>query len=78
MVTDKNVIRLCDSEYYFVYTATVFSQFLAIPFAGNDVLSYNRKEMDIDVKENVAYQVPPSRIKMTENEAYAVLPNRSL
>jgi len=28
--------------------------------------------MDINVKENVAYEVPPSRIKMTENEAYGI------
>ena len=32
--------------------------------------------MDVIMKENVAYEVPSSRIKMTENEAYAIPPNR--
>lgn len=32
------------------------------------------KKVDIKMKENVAYEVPPSRIKMTENEAYGPLP----
>ena len=59
--------------YYFVYTAA--GLIVCHTFAGND--DYTKKgEKDISIKENVAYEVPPSRIKMTENEAYAILPNR--
>ena len=28
------------------------------------------------MKENVSYEVPPSWIKMAENEAYGTVPNR--
>jgi len=73
------VLRLdCDNvamirTYYFVYTAA--SLIIYRTFAGSDAYA-KKREKDISVKENVAYEVPPSRIKMTENEAYAILPNR--
>ena len=59
--------------YYFVYTAA--GLIIYRPLAGSDACA-KKGEKDISVKENVAHEVPPSRIKMTENEAYATLPSR--
>ena len=33
-----------------------------------------KEQKNIKVKENVSYEAPPSRIKMTECEAYGTLP----
>ena len=41
---------------------------------GNEASS-NAKQ-DIKMKENVSFEVPPSRIKMAENIAYEVPPSR--
>ena len=49
------------------------SQFYII-IAGNEVLS--KEQVDIKMAANVAYEVPPSMIKMTECEAYGTVPNR--
>ena len=46
---------------------TLFIQF---PTVGNQASDIQKEEMGIKMKENVAYEAPPSRIKMTENEAY--------
>ena len=49
-----------------------------ITIAGNDASSNTKeKKVDINMKENVAYEIPPSQIKMTENEAYGTLPKRT-
>ena len=43
--------------------------------AGNEMSSDAQKQqIEIKMKENVAYEVPPSRIKVTKNEAYDCLP----
>ena len=36
-----------------------------------------REKMDMEMKEDAAYEVPFSMIEMKECEAYAPLPNRS-
>ena len=53
----------CNDAYYVVIVVSV------IKVAGNETSSNTQK--DIKIKENVAYEVPPSRIKMTENQAYS-------
>lgn len=52
---------------------TLFKQIHVIT-AGNEVSSETQKQAEIKIKENLAYEVPPSRIKMTENQAYSTLP----
>ena len=62
---------------------------MAISVAGNEASLGTQK--DIKMKENISYEVPPSRIqttanvayevpssriKTTENEAYGTVPNR--
>ena len=47
-----------------------YSQFLTV---GNEASDIQKQEMDIKMNENAAYEAPPSRIKMTENEAYGPL-----
>ena len=51
------------------------SYFCCHPLITGDEASSNTKK-DIKMKENVAYEVPPSRIKMAENAAYEVPPSR--
>ena len=41
--------------------------------AGNEELDIQK---DIKMKENVAYEVPPSRIKMAKNVSYETPPSR--
>ena len=43
--------------------------------AGNEELDTQK---DIKMKENVAYEVPPSRIKMTKNVSYEIPPSTIL
>ena len=38
-------------------------------------VSYEVPPSRIKMTENVSYEVPPSKIKMTENEAYSTVPN---
>lgn len=52
---------LCDKTCYFVQLFII---------VGNEASDIQNQEIDIKMKENAAYEAPPSRIKMTENEAY--------
>ena len=56
----------------------MYSRFCIIT-AGKEVSSKTQEQVDIKMKENVAYEIPLSRIKITENQAYSTLPiaNRS-
>ena len=63
---------LCDKAYYFVYAS--YSHICIIVTVGNDVTSATQKQVPINMKDNVAYEVPSSRIKMTENKSYSTLP----
>ena len=78
-ITYFMVMMVCDKTYNFVcivYTwqciATI--QQIHVITAGNKVSSETREQVEIKMKENLAYEVPPSRIKMTENQAYSTLP----
>ena len=47
---------------------TLFTQF---PTIENEASDIQKQAVDIKMKENAAYEPPPSWIKMTENEAYS-------
>ena len=72
-----------DKTYYFVYIAIAIGTCIAmyscmcIITAGKEVSSKTQEQVDIKMKENLAYEISPSRIKMTENQAYSTLPMHS-
>lgn len=57
-------------HHYFKYVIRLTTLFTQFPIVGNEAADIHKQEMDIKMKKNAAYEPPPSRIKMTENEAY--------
>ena len=67
-------MMVCDKTYYFVYIDQVYCTIISLMIiivVGNE---NTQEQVDIRMKRNVAYEAPPSRMKMTENRAYNTLP----
>ena len=52
------------SKYMYIYVINT----------GSKVSSKTKEQVHIKMKENSAYEIPSSRIKMMENQAYSTLP----
>ena len=66
----------CKHGYYSLITGNEASMNTSKDIKMKENVSYEVPPSRIKMAENIAYEVPPSRIKMAENVAYEMPPSR--